>query len=125
MNAHQLAQKAYMTQTQSIRTPRGVEYEVFGRITRRIKTAAGLGRAEFPSLVGALHDNRRFWTMLALDVASPENELPDEIRSRILYLNEFVQTYTSSVLKGRAEPAALIDINTAIMRGLRGQEKTS
>lgn len=121
MNAQQLAQTAYSSTSAPVRTPRGTEYEVFGKITRRVRDAAQKGKPGFVSLVEALHDNRRFWTLLALDAAGPANELPNDLRARILYLNEFTQTHTSKVLSGRADPKILIEINTAVMRGLRGQ----
>lgn len=121
MNAQQLAQTAYSSPIAPVRTPRGAEYEVFGKITRRIRDAAKGGPSAFVALVEALHDNRRFWTLLALDAAGKENELPDELRARILYLNEFTQVHTSKVLSRKAEPSILIEINTAVMRGLRGQ----
>lgn len=121
MNTQQLAQTAYSSHRTPIRTARGTEYEVFGKITRRIRDAAREGRTGFRSLAEALHDNRRFWTLLALDVAGDGNGLPDDLRARILYLSEFTQQHTSKVLAGDAKADILIEINTAIMRGLRGQ----
>lgn len=121
MNAHQLAQTAYSSQAAPVRTARSTEYEVFGKITRRIRDAAARDPGDFSALVEALHDNRRFWTLLALDVSGNENDLPDDLRARILYLREFTQIHTSKVLARAARPDILIEINTAVMRGLRGQ----
>lgn len=121
MNAQQLAQTAYSSPVAPVRTARGTEYEVFGKITRRIRDSDKRGSSGFVALVEALHDNRRFWTLLALDVSGRDNELPDELRARLLYLNEFTQTHTSKVLAHKAEADILIEINTAVMRGLRGQ----
>lgn len=121
MNAQQQAQTAYSSSIMPIRTARGAEYEVLGKITRRVRDAALVGQSGFPALAEALHDNRRFWTLLALDVSSPGNELPDELRARILYLNEFTQLHTSKILAKKASAKVLIEINTAVMRGLRGQ----
>jgi flagellar protein FlaF len=117
--AHTLAKTAYSNPGQPTRTPRGTEYEVFARITHRLKAAAALDKTQFPSLVRALHENRELWTMLAVDVASPGNALPPQLRAQIIYLYEFTMQHTSKVIGGTATPEVLIDINTAVMRGLK------
>ena len=119
MYAHTLAKTAYSNPGQPTRTPRGTEYEVFARITHRLKAAAALDKTQFPSLVRALHENRELWTMLAVDVASPGNALPPQLRAQIIYLYEFTMQHTSKVIGGTATPEVLIDINTAVMRGLK------
>ncbi|KQB14580.1 flagellar biosynthesis regulator FlaF [Rhodobacter capsulatus] len=119
MNATILAKTAYANPGQPTRTLRGTEYEIFARVTHRLKQAAGLEKSNFPAVVRALYDNRRLWTTLAVDVALPDNELPDTLRARIFYLNQFTQAHSAKVLKGEASVDVLIDINTAIMRGLR------
>lgn len=119
MNATILAKTAYANPGQPTRTLRGTEYELFARVTHRLKQASGLAKTNFPALARALYDNRRLWTTLAADVAMPDNELPETLRARLFYLNEFTQTHSRKVLAGDASVDVLIDINTAIMRGLR------
>ena len=119
VNATQKAQNAYRNNAQAAKTTRDTEYDTFARITSRIKTAATKGRACYNDLAAALHDNRRLWTVLAADVASKSNELPPEIRARIFYLNEFTQKHSALVLRKKAGVRPLIEINVAIMRGLR------
>lgn len=121
MNAHSMAKTAYSAQTTPVRTPRGVEYEAFARITHRLNTAAAKGRAGFGLLAQAVHDNRKLWTLLAADVASDDNALPQELRARIFYLAEFTNQHSSQVLNGKTGPEILVEINTAIMRGLRNR----
>ena len=118
MNAILNAQNAYRRDAQPIRTHRGTEYEAFVHVTGHLKSSATLGFAE---LAAAIHDNRKLWTILAADVATPDNALPDDLRARILYLAEFTRIHSSQVLSSRASPEPLIDVNTAIMRGLRAQ----
>jgi flagellar protein FlaF len=48
------------------------------------------------------------------------NRLPAALRAQLLSLAEFVRRHSMQVLGGRGSVAALIDINTSIMRGLRG-----
>ncbi|SOC07828.1 flagellar protein FlaF [Rhodobacter sp. JA431] len=119
MNATILAKTAYSNPGQPTRTLRGTEYEIFARVTHRLKVTAGMAKSNFPALVSALYDNRKLWTTLAVDVAQPNNELPEMLRARIFYLNEFTQQHSAKVLKGDGAVDVLIDINTAIMRGLR------
>lgn len=121
MNATILAKTAYANPGQPTRTLRGTEYEIFARVTHRLKQAAAVANSNFPALASALYDNRKLWTTLAADVASPDNSLPEMLRARIFYLNEFTQSHSRKVLKGDAAVDVLIDINTAIMRGLRNE----
>ena len=119
MNATTLAKTAYANPGQPTRTLRGTEYELFARVTHRLKLAAGMAKTNFPAFVTALYDNRKLWTTLAVDVSLPGNELPDTLRARIFYLNQFTQGHSAKLLKGEGSVDVLIDINTAIMRGLR------
>ncbi len=121
MNALNLARKAYATAETPIRTPRSIEYEAFARITRRLNAATGRGKQNFSELAEAIHANRRLWTMLATDVADTGNGLPQDLRARIFYLAEFTNHHSHLVLNGEADPAPLVEINTAMMRGLRNQ----
>lgn len=119
MNAHSLAQRAYSKKSTPIRTARGTEYEVFARITHRLKAAAQQGKLGFSALAGAIHENRQLWTLLAADVADTENPLPKDLRARIFYLAEFTNSHSTKVLTKGASVAPLLEINTAVMRGLR------
>ena len=112
-----LAQTAYASPAAPVRTDRSTEYDIFARITHRLKSLDP--KSNHPAFVQALHDNRQLWTLLAVDVADGDNSLPQQLRAQIFYLAEFTLQHTSKVLAGRDTVEALIDINTAIMRGLR------
>lgn len=118
MNAQSLAQQAYSQTARSTKTLRGTEYELIARVTHRIKSTAEAGPRAYPKLVEALSDNQRLWTMLAVDVADSDNELPQDLRARIFYLAEFVQQHTSKILMKKARIAPLLEINAAVLRGL-------
>nr|WP_256365696.1 flagellar biosynthesis regulator FlaF [Thioclava sp. JE_KL1] len=113
-----MAKTAYSNPSQPMRTPRGLEFELFARITRRLKQVSSQG-APFAALAEAIFENRRLWTALAADVADPENGLPQDLRARIFFLHEFTQAHSRLVLSQDRSVDALIDVNTAIMRGLR------
>lgn len=122
MNVQLTAQRAYAQNAEPVRTPRGIEYDAFARITHRLKSASAPDNTGL--LVAAIHDNRRLWTLLATQVAENANGLSADLRARIFYLAEFTTQHSRKVLHGQATATALIDINTAIMRGLRSQEGT-
>jgi flagellar protein FlaF len=117
-----MASTAYSSTAAPIRTAQSTEYDVFAQITRRLKSAADQGKSGFPGLAAALHDNRRLWTLLAGDVADNQNALPKSLRAQLFYLAEFTLQHTAKVLDGSSEADVLIDINTAVMRGLRQME---
>ena len=114
------AQTAYGAQAGTIRSPRASEYDTIARVTRRLKSAAEKPD-NMPALAAAIHDNRRLWTCLAADVADPDNALPRDLRARIVYLAEFTRVHSGAVLRDGASVTPLIDVNTAVMRGLADQ----
>lgn len=117
-----MARTAYANSAAPIRTHQSTEYETFATVTRRLKEAGDMGGPGFNALVSAIHDNRRLWTLLAGDVAGKDNALPQTLRAQIFYLAEFTLNHSPKVLDGSASAEVLIEINTAIMRGLRQQE---
>lgn len=121
MNATEQARAAYASAYAPIRSSRSTEYQVFSDITARLHAASVAGDAGFPQLAAALHDNRMMWTILAADVADSDNLLTKPLRAQIFYLAEFTDSHSRKVLRGEAAVSALIDINTAMMRGLIGQ----
>ena len=112
---------AYGSAFSPVKDPRAAESAVLARITARMIAAEAEGRDAFPQLVGALNDNRRFWTAAAADLAGDGNGLPDELRAGLISLAGFVIRHTSGVMAGRAAIAPLVDINRAVMHGLGTQ----
>ncbi|RMF34901.1 MAG: flagellar biosynthesis regulatory protein FlaF [Alphaproteobacteria bacterium] len=120
MSRSAYATSAYAETGRTQLAPRRIEYQAFARITHRLSRAAEGGRAEFPRLAAAVNDNLALWRVLALDLADPDNALPEDLRASLLSLAIFTLRHSDAVLAGRAAPDALVDINTALMRGLRG-----
>lgn len=121
MNLIEQAQKTYSQNQIAVCTDRAMEAQLIGRITAQLRAARAAGRANFPRLVAAVHENRRMWTTMAAEVADDENALPRQLRAQIFYLAEFTEHHSRQVIRGEAEVDALIDINTAVLRGLNGQ----
>lgn len=59
--------------------------------------------------------------MLESDLAEDGNKLDVKLRANLISLARFVMRHTNAVLSGKASLEPLIDINTMIMRGLRGE----
>jgi flagellar protein FlaF len=125
VTCHQQAHALYSPAVAPVRTARSVEYDAFARVTARLRTATETRSRGLAPLAEALHENRRLWTLLASAVADPANRLPHDLRARIFYLAEFTAHHSNLVLSGEGDPAILIEVNTAVMRGLRGQEKAA
>ncbi len=115
--AHQ--QNGYLSATKSLGSPRTIEYQVFSKVTGRLNRSL-LPDAAFAELAEALQENLALWRTLALEVIDSDNELTAQLRSQLFYLFEFTNSHSSKVLRGEADAQPLIDINTSIMKGLRG-----
>jgi flagellar protein FlaF len=111
---------AYARQEAPTRSFRAVEYDLLAQVTRRLRSAWANRETDFPGLVRALADNTQLWSTLAADVALTGNGLPAALRARLFYLYEFSVHHSRLALDGRANVEVLADINTAVMRGLRG-----
>jgi len=125
VNVTERAQEAYGRSAAPIKSHRAAEFDAFARITRRLRNAAKARKQDYSGFVAALHDNRRLWTTLAVDVAQPENLLPRDLRARIFWLAEFTDAESRRILEGKGDLAALIEINAAVMQGLQGAEPQS
>ncbi|MCX7565793.1 flagellar biosynthesis regulator FlaF [Sulfitobacter sp. F26169L] len=117
MNATVLAHIGYAPTAAPLKSARKAEYDVIARITSRLTTA--IKAKDFNRLVHALHENRTLWRKLAMDVASPENLLPDDLRARLIYLAEFTEHHTRKVINREDSATPLVEVNTAILRGLK------
>lgn len=116
-----LALHAYNTADTPARSDRNVEYQAFARVTSALQSAHDSEPADMQALAEAVFLNRRLWGILGTDVAQEGNGLPNDLKASIASLSIFVQRHSSAVLNGTAKADALIEVNTNIMRGLRGE----
>ncbi len=124
MNVVERAQDGYGQNAVHMKSPRDAEYEAIAKISHRLRAAAQNRKSNFPAFVFALHENNRLWTTLATDVAQPDNELPRELRARLFWLAEFTNSEARKILSGGGDIAVLIEINAAVLQGLRRAEAT-
>jgi len=120
-SAQYAARSAYARPDAPSRSPRMVEYDLIARITQRLTATWAKRREDFPAFALALTDNQRLWSTLAADVAEPANGLPAALRAQLFYLYQFTVEHSRTVLDDKGSIEVLVDINTAVMKGLRGE----
>lgn len=125
MTALDQARAAYGTSARAIRTPRDTEHAALARVTHSLRQARDNAARSFPDLVRAVHDNRTLWTIFAADLAGVGNGLPADLRGRLINLARFVDAHSVKVLNGKDGVDVLVDINVAVMRGLRPTESVA
>jgi flagellar protein FlaF len=120
VNVSNLAREAYAPGKSPARAPRSSEHAALASATRLLKVA-NTPDARFPDLMKALEDNRRVWSFFADAVSDDQNALPEDTRAQILSLAMFTFEHTRKIINREATLEPLIDVNQAIMRGLRGE----
>ena len=115
------ARTGYAQAAAPVRTDRASEYAIFAKVTAGLSAVDETDKTQFAALVRAVHDNQRLWGALEDDLLIETNGLPVPLKAQLLGIAGFVRRHSAHVLAGRASVAALIDINTAIMKGLRGE----
>ena len=125
MNGLSIAERGYLGSMETTRSERRTEYEVIAQITRQLRDAANRAQTDYPGFVEALQRNRELWKTLAIDVADPDNLLPAALRARIFYLAEFTEEQSRKVLREKASVLPLLEVNMAILRGLKPEGMAS
>lgn len=98
-------------------TPRAVEYRLINEVTRELVRARDEGLTGI-ALAPALHRNREMWGTFSIMCEDERNQLPYDLRARIVSLALWVNRHTSAVVRGREDMGDLIEVNRAIMAGL-------
>jgi flagellar protein FlaF len=112
--------QAYKTAATRAENPRETEYRLFGQVTRALMHASTVEATDLATRIDALDWNRRLWSALATDCASPDNAMDQALRAQIISISLFVSRHSSLVMRGEDDFEALIDINRMIMQGLAG-----
>ncbi|MTH76107.1 hypothetical protein GL286_00015 [Paracoccus aestuariivivens] len=95
-----------------------MEYDAFSLVTRELVKSPR--ECADIRTISAISRNNELWTFLGAALADPSNQLRDDLKSGLMSLSAFVLRHGHNVLVGRGNTNVLIDINMAIMRGLRG-----
>ena len=124
MSVVERAREGYGCNAVPIKSHRAAEYEAIARISHRLRATAMNRKQKYAEFIEALHENSKLWSTLAMDVAHPDNGLPQDLRARLFWLAEFTEQETRRILKNEGDIGILIEVNAAVLHGLRGQEAT-
>lgn len=119
MNAYASPYAASHNSNLPLRNSRDIEYDAFSRATSALKAA--LAEDTVPTTTAALHLNSTLWNTLMADLSTEGNGLPSELRANLISLAIFSVRHAFLIPSGRGKIEPLIDINLAVMRGLRGE----
>ena len=114
------AYQGYKTTSQETASDKQIETKVFSSITSRMKAADPAKPGGFAELAEAMQDNVRLWGIIFGDVIDENNKLPKELKAQLINLAEFTRRHTLKVLAGEETVEPLIEVNQAIIAGLRG-----
>lgn len=100
--------------------PQTTESLALMQAARRLNAARDAVEQNVEGYREALRLNWRLWTIIQCDVASDENNLPDELKANIMSLSIFVDRQTLDALNAPAASklGILIDINRNVAAGL-------
>ena len=112
---------AYGRAQRSALGPVEVEAMAFAKAVALLGAARGRV-ADFAAYRAALRFNRLLWTLVQADLTRAGNQLPADVKARLLSLSLFVdqQTVTALAAPGAARLDPLIEINRCVAGGLLG-----
>lgn len=113
---------AYRRAQEIAATPRSTEYRLMSQVTAEMIAARDAGLTGV-GLMPALHRNRRTWSTFSTLCADPENQLPEDLRARIISIAMWVERHTTDVVCGRESIDDLILVNRAIIEGLANENR--
>jgi flagellar biosynthesis activator protein FlaF len=111
--------QAYKNTQRITEDSRTTEYRLFGQVTGALIDAQRNGRSGSP-LVEAVDWNKKLWRTLAADCMDERNQLPQDVRAKIVSLSLWIAKYSRSVTRDGASLDPLIQVNRTIMQGLQG-----
>jgi flagellar protein FlaF len=111
--------QAYQNTQRITEDSRSAEYRLFGQVTGALIDAQKTGPAAAP-LVDAVDWNKKLWRTLAADCMDDRNQLPQEVRAKIVSLSLWIAKYSRQVTRNGAPLDPLIEVNRNMMQGLKG-----
>lgn len=110
--------QAYQKTVQTTEAPRQTEYRVFAQVTGELIRAQE-NPGNIQGLIQALDRNRRLWMILAADCREATNQLPNDLKARIISISIWVTKHSNAVARREETIDELIDVNRTIMQGLQ------
>lgn len=112
------AKNLYGNPARATRSDRSNEADLFRQSIAELRNVANSLITLTGDNAEKLSRNLHLWDTLCVDLLSPGNELPDEIKNSLVDLGKFVRQHTLGLYAGRGSVGVLIDINMAILGGL-------
>lgn len=95
------------------------EYEAFDRSVQLLRAAQKAG-VQSRECVEAVLFTHRLWNILLDDLASPENDLPKELRAELISIGLWIVREVDQLRQGKAEGLqTIIDVSENIRDGLK------
>lgn len=119
----QSASQAYGKVASQTLNPRDLEAHLLLKAASKLQSVRENWDAKQDELDGALHFNRKLWSIFLASVTDPKNPLPKPVRENVANLGLFVfkQTFAAMFERNPDQLRPLININRDIAAGLRGQ----
>ena len=111
---------AYQRSAERIESPVEREIRAFTRVISKLES---VDPTDSLSVIPAVHENDRLWTVLQAELVAPDNALPGQLRANLLALSIWSQRHGAAVIDGSAEIQPLIDVNKNIVAGLMAQRR--
>ena len=111
--------QAYQNTQRITEDSRTTEYRLFGQVTGALIDVQKTAERGAP-LVEAIDWNKKLWRTLAADCMDERNQLPQDVRAKIVSLSLWIAKYSRSVTREGASLDPLIQVNRTIMQGLKG-----
>jgi flagellar biosynthesis activator protein FlaF len=106
---------AYRRRQEAAESPRELERRAFRTVIGKLTEGKEKGGRV---LIEACFLNSQLWSALAVDLALPDNGLPNDLKARLISIALWVQRYTPQAMQGSAPPDPLISVNRNILDGL-------
>jgi len=107
---------AYNKANRSVRSTRETERDVIGRVTQQLRVASA--SSDNVLKVRAVSDNLSMWYVLMTDLAADENQLPLELRARLLSVGMAVVRECEQPDRTAVEIDFLVAVNESLIAGL-------
>lgn len=120
MDQKQNALRGYGQVKRQTASDKHIELQLFSAVTARLRAQVQNNSTRLSGeKAETLIENAKLWNLLFCDLVNSDNKLPLELKTNLISLAEFTQGHTQRVLRGEASIDILIDVNTAIIEGLK------
>lgn len=113
---------AYKTVQTKTDDPRDIEYRLLAQVTAAMLNARDNPTKDIKQKIDAVLWNSQIWSALRVDLYSEDNRLPKDLRASLISLSIWVEREVHSVMDGKSDLEALIEVNRNIMAGLKPDE---